>query len=165
MWFTVTSTWKLSCHVSHEEGDRKSRAATFWFTGSVSCLVADRQTDRQAGHKQDALPGALGGPRDIHISTNPRPQACIRRQHYEELHLPRPQKNMPAGLFSRWCVHTRMHKKKRMTDAEFMSRKGRVHDNTAPYPLPLSYRFIQLTSGWRIWISAVKLSFIPNEIN
>lgn len=61
-------------------------------------MSGGRQTDRQAGraHKQDVLPGAPRGPRDIRISAEPRPQACIRKQQYEELHLLRPQK-MPAG--------------------------------------------------------------------
>lgn len=52
------------------------------------------QADRRAGHKQDVLPVALGGPRGICISANPRPQACIRTQHYEELNLLRPQKRV-----------------------------------------------------------------------
>lgn len=74
------------------------------------CLVwsqrADRQAGRQAGHKQDALPGAQRGPRDITLK--PRPQACIRKQHYEELHLLRPQKRS-LGAFQE-DVHMRFRR-------------------------------------------------------
>lgn len=57
------------------------------------CLLpcGSRQRSRaQTG----CAPGAPGGPRDIRISTKPRPQGCIKRQRYVEVDLLRPQNSL-----------------------------------------------------------------------
>lgn len=82
---------------------------------------------RQRGRAQTGYaPGAPGGPRDIRISTKPRPQACIKRQHYEQVDLLRPQNSL---LYSLQDVNISIQRgyfdiKKKIFPLPFNSRKG-----------------------------------------
>lgn len=60
---------------SRRKPESSSHTMIHWLCVLSGCT---RQTGRQAGRKQDALrPGAAGGPRDIRISTQWRPHACV----------------------------------------------------------------------------------------